>query len=227
MGEGRITWVPYRVFSQFCAQAFQIIIDSTIGLQKDMKVPEIVFAPSPDDATLSGSVRFLNLFQDEMRVMRVGEVFRFTDTYFAGTKFRIQIAGAREAFVHILNADDKSQGTSSILPDMSLPGGFQLKSGGQLVFPPVGKGYLELDTTASIDHFCILFSTRQLAVDSLIAVINSGPGGFVERVCSALSPVAVASQGIHYAEDGSPSFWAADTTKSVVPLFFDMQHFRE
>jgi hypothetical protein len=226
-GKDGFSWVPYAVFNRFCAQAFQMIVDTSIGANRDVQVPEITFAPTPADATLSGSVRFLDLYQGEMRTFRDGEFFRFSDSYPSGAQFKIQVGVTKEAFVYVIASDDNSRRTSTIFPDRRFHMGDQLTPASQVLVPPVGMGYLQLDTTAGVDHFCVLFSSGLLDIDGLTERIDGGEGPFVGRVRAALSQESISSQEIRYADDGSISFWTPEQKRSVVILFVDMEHRRE
>jgi hypothetical protein len=226
-GKNGFCWVPYTIFDRFCAQAFQMMVDSTIGVSRDIPIPDIIFAPTPEDATLSGSVRFLNLYQEELRMVRDGETFRLGDSYHSGDQFKIQFAVKKEAYVYVVASDDRSQHTSIIFPDRRFHMGDQLAPNSQCIVPPLGMGFLQLDTTAGVDHFCVLFSSRLLDIADLSLRIDQANGSFVERVRSTLSGESVLPQDLKYSNDGNLSFWTAEKKRSVVMLFIDMQHMRE
>ncbi len=226
-GKGGFCWIRYGVFNQFCAQAFQMIVDTAFGAGRDIQVPDIVFAPTPDEATISGSVRFLDLYQSEMTATRDSGKFRLNESLASGSKFKIQIAANLEAFVYILSSDDVYRHTSTIFPDSRFYSGDHLNPNSQLILPPVGMGYIELDTTAGVDHFCVLFSSRHIDIAELSRRIDEGNGPFVARVQAALSGACVSAQDVVYSDYGSLSFWTAEKQKSVVMLFIDLQHTRQ
>jgi hypothetical protein len=225
-GKDGFCWIPYPVFDQFCAQAFQMIVDSTIGASCDVQVPDIIFAPTPEDATISGSVRFLDLDQAEMRTVRDGEIYRFSESYSSGFKFKIQIGVTKEAFVYVLASDDRPHHTSTIFPDRRFSMGNALTPNDQIVVPPLGMGYLELDTTAGVDHYCVLFSSGLLDIAEVSKRIDDEDGPFVERVRNALAEESISPRDATFSDDGSLSFWTAEKKRLVVMLFINMQHVR-
>ena len=225
-GTGGFCWIPYRIFDQFCAQAFEMIVDSTIGPMNDIHIPDIAPSLTVEDATISGCVRFLDLYQREMTASHDGEVFRLSNSYSSGSKFKIQIAAWRETFVYVICSDDSSRHTTAIFPDARFHYDDHLTPNSQVTVPPVGMGYIELDTTAGLDHFCFLFSRKYCDIADLSQRIDRGIGSFVQRVQAAVSEESVALPEMNYPNDGSVSFWTADKNKAIALLFVDMQHIR-
>jgi len=223
-GKDGFSWISYRVFNQFCAQAFQMIVDSSIGLDQSIKVPDIVAAPTPADATIGGAVKFFDLSQREFPAVRDSAGFRLSDPLPAGAKFKMQIAVQREAYVYVLTADDRSAKTSVLFPYLWVHGTARMEPDSQLVIPPPGMGYLELDSSAMKDYFCVIYSRAPIEISAEPTRIDRGEGTFIEKCRRHFADTMVDPGKITFSEYGDMSFWTAESDKSAIAVFITIEH---
>ena len=223
-GEGGFCWIRYGTFNKYCVQAFELIVDSSVGPSEDVQLPDLALPPRPSEATIAGSFGFIDLYQRQISMSRNGEIYLVNGADISGSKFRIQVGAATPCFVCVVTSDDQAHQTTTVFPDTRFKQDERLRSNGQLVIPPVGSGYIQLDSAPGVDHFCVLFSTKRLDAATLSRSIDGEKGSFMERVQAALSGESVAPADITFSGYGTPSFWTADRKRSVAAMFVDVNH---
>ncbi len=223
-GEEGFCWIKYGTFNKFCVQAFEMIVDSSVGPSDDVQLPDLALPPSPSEATIAGSFGFIDLYQRQISMSRNGEIYQASGSDIPGSKFRIQIGAATPCFIYVVTSDDQSRQTTTIFPDTRFKQDERLRPNGQLVVPPVGSGYIQLDSAPGVDHFCFLFSTRRLDAATLSRSIDTAKGSFMERVQAVLTAECVPPDKITVSDNGSPSFWTDEKTRTIVTLFADLRH---
>jgi hypothetical protein len=223
-GEAGFCWIRYGTFNKFCVQAFEMIVDASMGPSDDVQLPDLALPPSSSEATIAGSFGFIDLYQRQISMSHNGEIYQVDGSDIPGSKFRIQIGAGTMCFVYVVAFDDQSHQTTAIFPDARFKQDERLKPNAQLVIPPVGSGYIQFDPAPGVDHFCFLFSTKRLDAAALSRSIDSGKGSFTERVQAALSGEGIAPVDITFAGYGTPSFWTAEQKRSVAAMFVDINH---
>lgn len=223
-GEGGFCWITYEVFDRFCVQAFDMIVDPSMGPSDDVRLPDVILPPTSAEATIGASVNVVDLYQRQINASRDGEVYRVNGAEITGSQFKIQITATTDLFVYIISSEGQFSRTLPIFPDPRFRQSEQLMAGGQMIIPPPGSGYIQQVGSAGVDHFCFLFSVRRRDVADLVRRIDDQNGEFIVRVRAALAAESVANQDITFSEYGGVSFWTADRSRNVVALFVDMHH---
>jgi hypothetical protein len=188
-----------------------------LGLQ------QLYGAPQPERVVgLSGALRFQLASGTPMQAHRQGRIYALTRPYPSGTLFQVFITTHQPAYVYSFGFD-RLEKTYRIFPHTEGLNAYIDESRPQLVIPDEDH-YVRIDATVGTDYFCVLFSHRPLAFDTVMKRIERARGSFYTRLHTVLGSEFLQESDVQHADAGGIDFTATMRERGIVPLIVAIQH---
>lgn len=173
-GNGGYTWIPYEVFEQFAAEAYEVIEN---------------LAAYKDGAEYSGFVKIEVYNSTQGMPVRFEDgYYRTTAPYASGTRFRYLVGNNKPAYVYAFAGDDSSKETSRIFPPPDKNISAALDYSENTVAIPGEALWIQLDQNTGTDYLVVLYSKEVLDIDSIRSRFSVSRGDFTQRVAAAVGP---------------------------------------
>lgn len=206
-GKYGFIWIPYEHFARYVRYGFDIFVSDR---------------PEPDGPDLAGSVSLLLASGDSMRTIFQNGEFSVDRPYESGTQFRILVTNNEPAYVYAV-ATDLTRKITRLIPKDDSFSALLTNRNSHIALPP-GDDVIVMDDEPGIDYLGVLYSDRELEIDSLISEMHGLPGSLYERLTGALGDAVIPQNEIAIAEDGSIAFQAKSDGGFVVPMVVAIEH---
>ena len=205
-GVGGFTWISYKNFNVFTKYSFEII------------------GQPPLVVDLSGGLRFIKSDGTKMftKYDENNSIYRMTQPYISGTKFRLYVANNEPAYVYAFGSD-ATRNIFQIFPykkNISPYLGYR----SNVIAIPDEDHYIRLDKTIGTDYFCVLYSKVSLNIKNILSEIEKNHGSFKDRVESAINTFRIHANRIEHSKEGDISFKAKSGDKTVIPIIVKFEH---
>jgi hypothetical protein len=203
-------WIPYDVFNQWAAEAYELIED---------------LSAYKDGAEYEGSVRI------EVRNSSQGMPVRFDSGYYrttgphtSGTMFRYLIGNKKPAYVYAFAGDEATTETTQIFPPPGANFSPVLDYSDNTVALPGESLWIQLDQNTGTDYLVVLYSKEALDINAIRNRFSSVRGNFAQRVASAVGTNYIPAHQARY-ETGEMRFTArSGNPKAVFGLLLAIDH---
>lgn len=207
---GGYCWIRYNDFCNYTNYAMQMNV---------RKNQPLVYSNRPN--SLSGTLRLQLSTGEEMRgTLGTNGVYKISGEYISGTRYRIYISNNEPAYVYVIGSDLQNNVSKVFPPNDRISPALTYKSNNIAI--PDEKWFVQMDNTVGKDYVCVLYSSEELDINTIISKIRSGYGSFPEKVSAALSGKIVPASDVRFSQN-SISF-SASTNKSVVALIAEVVH---
>lgn len=175
-------WVSYKDMEKHCAGAYALIwSDKAKTAKLDGKVTTL----AADQVLLGGEIKFFRDSDQEMKAVYDpnSRMFRMSEGYHSGTRFRVFVKNDESAYVYVIGAD-QTQKTFQLFPhaDDVSP---SLSKDNEVALPS-DNAFITMDNTVGKDYICVMYSKKLLNLDEIRAKMEAAPGTFNEKVKAAL-----------------------------------------
>ncbi len=208
-------WVPYSAFNDFVKYAFEVL-------------------PVPSAPSLGGRVELIDEYQMPMLLAPFepaqggGAVQSFVsqNAYGSDDAFSVMLTNDEAAYVYAIGTD-LSRETTLLFPyeGAGVTSAYVPDPGSRVSLP--GEGYqMGFDDRPGTTSLVLLYSTRELDIDSVRVVMETGEGGVEQRLAAALGDALVPPQRIDYDADKGEVGYSArgDGAGYVVPVVVHIEH---
>ncbi len=206
-GNEGFIWVKYNDFHNFVKYAYEMI---KFKSNKKIKTNN-----------LSGSIKFVKSDGTVSKSMYKNGIYKITDAYKSGTKFRLYISNSEPAYVYAFGFDATKK-TFTIFPNEPNVSA-ALNYANNSVAIPDENHYIQTDNTIGKDYLCVIYSKKRLNIEEIKQNIENSTGTFYERVNNNLSKRLVnkANVSIHPTKI---AFNVKNSTKSAIAIIVETKH---
>ncbi|RCH55709.1 cysteine protease [Mucilaginibacter hurinus] len=220
--EGYI-WIKYNDFAAFTRYAFEFV-----------DLP----APKPQVPDLAGELKFVlssgetipaTLFQSTRGLKVVTAktapgpltLYKATNAYTSGTRFRIYISNNQPAYVYALSTDLSNEITKIFPYAEGISAALTDKKNDVAI--PDEDHHIEFDDKPGRDLLCVLYSRNELDITDIIKQVAAQEGTFSEKIFKVLGNEMVEPGNITFSTD-KVSFEGYSKGKSVVAMMMELEH---
>jgi hypothetical protein len=174
-----------------------------------------VMQPEGDEAAFRG-LKLANVEQTTYTV---------SNTYPAGTLFRINFTSSQPAYVYVISTDLKHSPLAQLFPDpeRNISALLDFKSEVSVSIPDETQ-YIEMDETPGEDCLCVIYSKDALDMNAIKSAWQNNPDeSFVKTVKEVLAD-KIADDGEVRFEKDQIAFKAASPNHTAVPVFVKINH---
>jgi len=209
-GNGGYVWIPYDVFDNFAAQAFELIEH---------------LAAYKDGAEYSGSVKIevYNSTQG-MPVRFENGYYRTTGPHTSGTRFRYLVGNGKPAYVYAFAGDDSTTVTTQIFPPPGINISAVLDYSENTVAIPGESLWIQLDQNKGTDYLVVLYSKVALDIDAIRSRFSSSQGTFPQRAAAAVGSNYIPAHQARYETDEMRFTAQSGNPKAVFGLLLAIDH---
>jgi hypothetical protein len=172
-------WIPYPVFNQFVAEAYELIENL---------------------AAYTTATEYAGSVQIEVYNSAAGMPVRFSKGYYqtnhgyaSGTRFRYLLGNGKPAYVYAFAGDSGGPETTRIFPPEGEHISPVLDYSENVVAFPGEFSWIQLDQRPGTDYLVVLYAKEALDIDTIRNRFSQATGTFPERVAKAV--------GAHYIPD--------------------------
>lgn len=146
--------------------------------------------------------------------------YKANEPYLSGSKFRLYVSNNEPAWVYVI-ASDKQNNVAKLFPYAdNISANLNYRSN-NIALPDETHEYI-FDNTVGTDYFCILYSSEELDINSVVSAIKNAQGSFCDKVSSVLSNKLASNTEIRY--DPYKIGFNATTNGTLVPLIIEIDH---
>ncbi|UKJ08815.1 C1 family peptidase [Solitalea lacus] len=220
--EGYI-WIKYQDFAKYTKYAYELV-----------DLPE----PKPEVADLSGNIKFVLASGQEMpanlhistRGLTVVPakpaagpltLYRTSESYISGTRFRIFISNNEPAFVYAFSTDLSNEITKIFPYEDNISAALTDKRNDVAI--PDEDHFIEFDNRPGTDFLCVLYSRVELNINDLIQKIGTQQGSFSEKIFKVMGDKMVDPKNIQFSKE-KIAFQGFSKGKSVVAMMVELEH---
>lgn len=207
-GNNGRTWIKYADFLKYVDFAYE------------MYLPRL--QPINTYNIFSGSINIQLSNGEKMKFYRRKingfSVFESKDSYMSGTRYRIYLSNNKPAYVYVIASDATNNVSRVFPPNDGISASLSYKSND--IALPDEKYFIEMDKTIGKDNLCVIFSKKSLDIKQIISDVQATRGSFQQKVAEVLGRQAIAEPEF----DSSKIDFTIKTTKTIVPIFIDINH---
>lgn len=217
-GKGGFIWVKYKDLCETVDFAYDMYLTQKA---KPCPTPQ----PTVKQYSMSGDMRIVErdgggtpiVINDPATSL---PYYYINEDYPSGKKFRLIINNHEPAWVYII-ASDKENNVTKLFPYADDISAYLNYSENEIALPDE-KHEFELDNTAGIDYFCVLYSQEELDFNRLTENIRRQPGTFYEKLRAALGDKLAKKEDVRYIMNEMG--FSAKTDRPIVPLVVEISH---
>ncbi len=242
-GEKGFCWIPYRYFSQFVLNAFQVYGTA----QTPASETATASAATPASVVLNTGVRPTDTRrgQAELRlndgtpmavsrqVARTLKVeaddaapttlraYRTVTPYATGTRFKFYLTNSENAYVYALTMNKRGD-FDKLFPfdDLTSP----LLGPNTTIVYPGEKTSILIEGPKSSDYLLILFAKRPLNLDGLVKALDRKRGPIDKRINDLLGDQLVQPNDVRYDDEQIAFDVKPGVSAPIVPVLIEIQH---
>ena len=228
-GKGGYAWITYKDYAEHTHDALELYLKPKAKTTtKPTTPPKPTTTPTQTTVTqnrFAGNLT-LQLSTGEKLKATLGTApnglrrYRITEPLTSGTRYRIYISNNQPGYVYVFSSDLQNNAYINFPADSKTSAALTYKT--NAIALPGEKTWLELDDTRGTDYLCVLFSTKEVELQSLLDYLKTGKGTFYEKVQTGFSKYLAPQTDIKF-NSNSISF-TATSTKDVVPLLIEFSH---
>lgn len=217
-GNDGFMWIKYEDFAKYVRYAFEAY-------------PE---KGTPQGTTIAGTVKLLSYSGSEMQVGKnndpklkattVDEVgigdYVANQPLTSGSRYRLLVTANQEIYVYVVSSDLNNT-VNQLFPATS-ESALLSYTNNEIALPGERKWIL-LDNTKGKEFTCVIYSTKELNVNSIVSKIRSASGSFVEKVNYALGSDLIPKSSMTLATDRI-KFEAKANDKKVSAIIIEINH---
>jgi len=167
-------------------------------------------------------------FRGLKRVSDEKMTYNISNSYPAGTMFRIDFTSSQPAYVYVIATDSHRSPLTQLFPDLdgNISALLDFTSEVAVSIPDPGDKdpYIGLDSTPGEDYMCVIYSKEPLDINAIQTSFQNNPDkSFVKVVKETLAGKIVDDNEITF-EKNKIAFQAASATHTVVPVFIKIKH---
>lgn len=189
-------WMPYQYFNEICFEAYEMY---------EIEEPA---------SQIAGEVKFNLSVGVEMPLRLKDGFYETTQTYQAGTLFKMYLSNAEPIYMYAFSTDllDKSH---LIFPsEQKSPLLYQNMS----TTLPDENHYIQIDNPSTTDYICVLYSKERLHLPSLLEQLSALEGKLLDRIQKVLGSKLIPVQQINFQEVTGIKFTARADKGSILPI---------
>lgn len=217
-GKDGFIWVKYEDFSSTVDLAYDIYATKKVK-------PDPVPQPIQKKYSMSGNMYIVErdgggtpiVINDPETAM---PYYYINEDYPSGKKFRLVVNNHEPAWVYII-ASDKENNVTKLFPYADNISAYLNYSENEIALPDE-KHEFELDNTAGIDYFCVLYSQEELDINQVSESIKQAHGTFYEKLRTALGNKIAKKEDVRYIMNEMG--FSAKTDCPIVPLVVEISH---
>jgi|GEM_PF-330299 len=151
--------------------------------------------------------------------------YNISNSYTAGTMFRINFTSSKPAYVYVISTDSKRSPMAQLFPDPDRNISALLDFNSEVsVSIPDETQYIAMDETAGEDYLCVIYSKEELDISQIQNSFDNNPDqSFVKAVKNALADQIVDDSEVTF-DKNKIAFKAASPTHTAVPIFIKIKH---
>jgi len=200
-GNNGFFWIKYEDLSHFAHFGFQLID----------------FHPV-QEFNFSGRIKFIDSENQVIKFYKEKNQLTSENKFSPGTKFQVNIENFQPAYVYALGFEENNSITKLFpVNDQFSP---YLPYSQNKIILPSRNHFNELDTSKSDSYYCILYSSRELKINSLISALKNSTGFVKSQLERILSSRLLDSQNVWLNIDNKIDFKAKSSEEDILLLIF-------
>jgi Papain family cysteine protease/Domain of unknown function (DUF4384) len=201
-------WVKYEDLATWTAYGFELINNiRPVG-------------EAPRDS-LVGDIQLRLENNSEMKVVRQSSaVYRTSNPYTTGTKFKVVLNNHEPAYVYAFSTDASFKMVALFPHHPKISAALTYKTN-QITLP--ASEYFALDSTVGVDIFCMLYSKTSLDFEQLLKDLEKATGDFQQRLNQVIGNQLIMKKHVKY-ELQDIQFKSDLHGKDMVPIMVKIPH---
>ncbi|MEO6734224.1 MAG: C1 family peptidase [Ferruginibacter sp.] len=218
-------WIKYETFANFVNYAYEFI-----------DLPEV----KPATADLSGEIKLMlstnllmpvNLQTADRGLIVVSSqtkavpgpltIYKTTNAYTTGTRFRIYISNNQPAYVYAISADLTNAVTKIFPYEEGISAALTDKRNDVAI--PDEQHFIEFDDKPGKDFLCVLYCREALDINTIVSNISAQQGSFSERVFKVLGDKLADPKNILFSKT-KIAFEGFSGGKNIVAMLVEIEH---
>lgn len=200
-------WITYKDFTKYVFEAYEVYMD----------------IPIPNKNFFSGEVEFTSRGGEYMSLYRMkGKkicTYKLTETYDRGNHYRVYISNNGPSYVYMITSDPNNN-TNILFPEENTNA--ELCYNENHIAIPDDSKVLCMGDYDGIDYICIIYSRKELDIQSLIRQVHNAPGEFEDKIAQSLAGILSSMNQLIF-QDNIANF-KTFSESFVVPMIFEIQH---
>ncbi len=218
-GNDGFIWAKYEDFANYTKYAFEAYPETN----------------TPQGVTIAGTVKLISNSGTELQVVKNKELsvkgqtvieevgigdYLLSNPLSSGSRYRLLITANQSVYVYVVSSD-LTNAVSQLFPVRS-ESAFLSYSANEVALPSE-KSWIQLDNTVGKDFTCVIYSTKELDINSITGKIKSASGSFVEKIQGALAGGLIPRSNITL-DPTKIKFDARADQKSVAAIIIEINH---
>ena len=207
-GNEGFIWVKYDDFHKFVKYAYEMIDFKSAS--NEVKT-----------YSFSGSVKFVRSNGIESKAKYNNGLYKITEPYKSGTKFRLYISNSSPTYVYAFGYD-ATEKTFTVFPHKENISAALTYSQNSVAIPDEDH-YIQSDNTVGKDYLCVIYSKNALDIESVKKNVEMNYGSFVNRISNVFKGKLADFSNVSYKQDNI-SFEINNSKKSIVTIIIETDH---
>lgn len=241
-GNSGFIWVRYADFEKYAKTAYVMVENIKDPEPKpqpivDPKVePKVEPKPQNETVTLQGSLT-LQLSSGKSMPVKVNAdidrnfnivsaektTYSVSESYETGTQFRIRFKSEKPAYIYLIGYGGGDKSINQLYPFEKYSAYFGFNNSEVAI--PNEDYFIEFDNVPGQDILCILFSTKEIDINTAIQSIKNANGGFVSKVKTYFKSELFDAKEVKFnVNDVNFSATSANQSSNLVPIFISINH---
>lgn len=215
-GDKGFVWVRYDDFAKYVDQAYEVYVK---------KAEQFKPGPASKKYNIDGEMRIASHNGTVTMPVAYSESddiphYIITETYLSGSKFRLYVNNRKPAWVYVI-ASDLENNVNKLFPYEDVISAYMNYSENNFSLPDEEHEF-ELDATAGLDYFCVLYSQEELDINNIVMQIKRAGGSFYQQLKTVLGDKIVPQSEVKYNQKNMG--FSATSNRAIVPLVVEIPH---
>jgi len=237
-GNSGFIWVRYADFETYAKSAYVMVENIKDPEPKPQPIVDPKVEPKPQNETVSlqGSLS-LQLSNGTLMPVKANAdidrnfnivtaektTYSVSEAYATGTQFRIRFKSEKPAYIYLIGYGGGDKSINALYPFEKYSAYFGFNNSEVAI--PNEDYFIEFDNVPGQDILCILFSTKEIDINSAIQSIKNEKGGFVSKVKTYFKSDLYQAKEVNF-KDTEVNFTAtsANQASNLVPIFISINH---
>lgn len=240
-GDSGFTWITYDDYKKYARYGYEMYVKKKPKPQPKQEptpkpkpkqdpqpVPQPV-KPTPEpqpvkDNVLAGSLKLRLSTGEELSASLVSNgslpYYKIPQVCYSGNRYRMYISNDAPAYVYVLSSDLQNN-VSLLFPQKGISPALLYKSNN--IALPSEDTHITFGKVTGTDYLCILYSAKDIPIQTIMSKVKEGQGTFYEKVKYALADYIVPAEDAIY--QSKQIAFKAKTDKTVIPIISEITHY--
>ncbi len=208
-GDDGFIWMSYKDFEKYCFEAYEMVVE------KEEKPFSII-----------GRVQFELTSMKNMKVRyKEQNRFRYYEadrSYHSGALFKILVQNTNPVYIYAFGTD-LTGATYTVFPSKNNVSPYFNYAKNTMALPSENE-YIQLDNTLGMDYFCMLYSKKEVDLESILQGFRQAEGDIISKIQQALQTYMPKDSQMYYYQGGEIGFEGKLKENEIAPLVIAIPH---